>query len=570
MRADAMAREAAHFERARALISSHRSFWNQGVDAPAFPVVLDPRGDRRDTTPVAQEPKSQTKQSSASKAGGQPASGQAEGRRAPRDGKNKRGSGKGGRRPGGRERGSSNSPLTTGLFSGLADKELPCKIKGCKKTFLWTGQEQLRSFGKPPPQRMCEGCVAEFHKLEDTELPCRNAPECKESWVWKRGAQMHALQRMRGDGPLKAPSRLCASCFDKEKLLKDQEVECRTQGCSRTWTWARDAQVRHRAWLRREKAKLAKTEDTPPEAADQTSPEAGEALAQASSTEAPSAPVQAGADGQPISAEGQSAKAPSNKKKRRKKPRRLQEGPPERHCKACADRFARLVPVELPCKVHGCQSSWTWDRVSQLKAWAALGTDDIEAPIKLIKRMCNRCRDFCKKNNERAVVCAKEGCEDTWTFKVGAQLQHALATGGVEDPSRLCERCVQEQYNKKKGQKGELMPCAMSGCSGTWLYTPGMELMADDGSEIPQDRLCNACRSDLGLPERPEGPAPENAQAPVEENAGEQGENGVASGEVSPKASSVENPVEIGAQEAVSDGATSEGAVSESPETSSE
>lgn len=451
---------------------------------------------------MAQEPKSQSQREARPEAKGAKPPGKKGRGEAPRDGKNKR-TGKGGRRPGGRDRASSNSPLTTGLFSGLADKRLPCKIKGCKETFLWTAQEQLRNFGKPAPQRMCEMHAAQFYDLKDMELPCRNAPACKETWIWKRGAQLHARERQGGDGPLRPPSRLCATCYSKEKELKEQEVECRTQGCSRTWVWSRDAQIRHRAWLRRELAKAQKEE----QAEHEPKPDGVEAVG-VSAEASPEAPAPSqGPEPSQTEAEAKpeaevAAKPEAKKRKRRKKSKRLQEGPPERHCKLCADRFAKIVPVELPCKVHGCKSPWVWDRVSQLKAWAALGVDDVQAPVKIPKRMCTGCRDFCKKNSEREVVCAVEGCEETWTFKVGAQLQHVLGTGGIEDPRRLCETCMQAQYKKSKRATGELMPCAKPGCDGTWLYVNGMPLAADDGSEIPPDRLCNACRAELGLEPR--------------------------------------------------------------------
>lgn len=522
--------------------------------------MLARREKGRDTPFVAQEPKSQTQDASPEKSGGKAASPQGGGKRPPRGGKNKRGPNKGGRRQGGgRDRDSAKGPLTTGLFSGLQDKRLPCKIKGCKETFLWTAQDQLRNFGKPPPSRMCEMHAAQYYDLKDMELPCRNA-ECKETWIWKRGAQLHALQRQNGEGELKPPSRLCETCFNKERNLKDQEVECRTQGCERTWVWTRDAQIRHRAWLRRELAKAQKEEKDfkerkqaekeakSAEVATVEIPKEGSetpVVADAAPAEAvAAAPEEAKAQDAAVEAKGEetTAKESGKQRKRRKKPRRLQEGPPERHCKCCADRFAKLTPVDLPCKVHGCNETWVWDRVSQLKAWVALGTDDVEAPVKIAKRMCTRCRDFCKKTKERDVPCAKEGCNETWRFKVGAQLQHVLGTGGIEDPRRLCETCIQEQYKKNQNAEGEMMPCAKPGCDGTWFYYKGMELAPDDGSEIPPDRLCNACRAELGLEARP---MPEPASS---EPAGEQSSSDQAA-EASAEPSSQENAAEASTEQ---------------------
>lgn len=481
---------------------------------------------------MAQEPKSQNQDASSSPAseskgpprggqnhrgakgkGGRPSQGKdAAGRGdGPKKGGGRSGGKQGGKGGGRRERNPSNAPLTTGLFSGLADKQLPCKIKGCKRTFLWTAQQQLRSFGKPPPQRMCEYHAGQLYDLSDKEIPCRNAPSCKNTWIWKRGAQLHALERQGGEGELRTPSRLCETCYGKEKELKDQDVECRTAGCSRTWVWTRDAQIRHRAWLRRELAKEAKREqakldeqETMIPAAEADAASGGDSeLAAASPAPEGTTTQQAGAElaSEPAQ-EAVIGKGEGKKRKRKKKGRRLQEGPPERHCKACAERFAKLAPVELPCKVHGCKKTWTWDRVSQLKAWVALGTDDVDAPVKPAKRMCQSCRDFCKQAKERDVSCANETCENTWRFKVGAQLQHVLATGGIQDPRRLCETCIKEQYKEKKRAKVEPMPCAQPGCDGTWYYVSGMPLEPFEGDETPGDRLCNCCREKRGLPPR--------------------------------------------------------------------
>lgn len=478
---------------------------------------------------MAQEPKSQNQDASSSPAGeakgpprgghqprgekgngarssqGKNAAGRRDGKKGGRSGGKPggKGAGKGGGR---RERNPSNAPLTTGLFSGLADKQLPCKIKGCKRTFLWTAQQQLRSFGKPPPQRMCEYHAAQLYDLSDKEVPCRNAPSCENTWVWKRGAQLHALERQGGEGELRTPSRLCETCFGKEKEIKDQDVECRTSGCSRTWVWTRDAQIRHRAWLRRELAKEAKREQEALEAKEVTIPAAEPEAAEQVEPEGAAQPAQALVEDTDSESKAESnkqeAKDGGKKRKRKKKARRLQEGPPERHCKACAERFAKLAPMELLCKVHGCKKSLTWDRVSQLKAWVALGTDDVDAPVKPAKRMCQSCRDFCKQAKERDVPCANETCKNTWSFKVGAQLQHVLATGGIQDPRRLCETCIKEQYKEKKRAKAEPMPCAQPGCDGTWYYVSGMPLEPFEGDEIPGDRLCNCCREKRGLPPR--------------------------------------------------------------------
>ena len=156
--------------------------------------------------------------------------------------------------------------------------------------------------------------------------------------------------------------------------------------------------------------------------------------------------------------------------------------------------------------MHGCESTWTWDPASQLRAWVAArdaeGAWPKDAP-RAPKRMCHGCRDFVRAHKDREVACGKPDCERTWTYKTGAQLQDHLA-GRTADPIKLCETCMKEQFVAGGGSSGlpegaELMPCGVAGCEGKWVFVPGMTLAEApaDGSVLP-DRMCNGCRAERG------------------------------------------------------------------------
>jgi len=136
----------------------------------------------------------------------------------------------------------------------MQDKQVPCRIAGCQNTWTWFAAQQIRGFGQPPPDRMCDEHLAQFNELADREVPCRT-PGCPNTWLWKRGAQLAELQRT---GKLRRPARLCAECFAAERETHDQELPCKISGCRRTWTWTRDAQLRHRLWVLRQRAKAAR------------------------------------------------------------------------------------------------------------------------------------------------------------------------------------------------------------------------------------------------------------------------------------------------------------------------
>lgn len=168
---------------------------------------------------------------------------------------------------------------------------------------------------------------------------------------------------------------------------------------------------------------------------------------------------------------------------------------------------------EATCKVHGCTRTVTIDKESQLRAWAALHTLDLDAEAPLPKRMCEVCREFCRLHADREVACGRPGCDHTWTYKTGAQLQAFLA-GRFEDPIRLCESCMRGGFGASDElalpEGVEVMPCVTIGCDGTWHYTSGMRIAPCDDGDRPLDRMCARCRAEHGdgAPEPDEhGPA---------------------------------------------------------------
>jgi hypothetical protein len=176
-------------------------------------------------------------------------------------------------------------------------------------------------------------------------------------------------------------------------------------------------------------------------------------------------------------------------------------------CEPCRQRLGTLVERENTCKVHGCTRTVSIDRESQLRAWAALGTTDLDAEAPLPKRMCEVCREFCRLHGDREVACGRPGCDRTWTYKTGAQLQAFLA-GRFEDPLRLCETCMGGAAAALEGQAGmvelvappgaELMPCIVLGCDGIWHWIPGMSIAPANDGDQPIDRMCARCRAERG------------------------------------------------------------------------
>jgi hypothetical protein len=71
----------------------------------------------------------------------------------------------------------------------------------------------------------------------------------------------------------------------------------------------------------------------------------------------------------------------------------------------------------------------------------------------------------------------------------------------------------------------EVMPCIVGGCSGSWVYAPGMRLStADpDAAEPPVDRMCDDCREQRGAPGRDPRRMPTSDEGATDDGAHDEG-----------------------------------------------
>ncbi len=353
------------------------------------------------------------------------------------------------------------------LRDALVGREVPCRMRGCTRTWLWRKEDQFKagSGGKPalePPKRMCEPCAARAQGVEDREVGCSKA-SCEHRWKWSKFAQVEAWLRAGEKEPTE-PRGFCDACRTAVAEKGDREVKCRVRTCTKTWLWTGRAQL------------LA-------------------------------------GDGAP---------------------------PPERMCEACEGQFRDLQAQDLPCKIRGCKRTWGWSKWSQLEH-AASGKKD--AP----SRMCDPCAHRYSQVADREVPCRIKGCDKTWTWSRGSQLEVEASGGGappaprregkkrgrqregapvadvqpanggavepgvgdvatpaaaeapvesapapdpgptIHPPERMCA----EHHLKFQQLQDQQVPCKRRGCTGTWLWKRGEQLVAR-GEGAPQ-RFCEAC-----------------------------------------------------------------------------
>lgn len=135
-------------------------------------------------------------------------------------------------------------------LKAIEDQTIPCRMKGCEGTWHWNRFQQLehqlagKSLDKPP-KRMCQQCYDRFRDLADREEPCR-VKECTRTWTYRAYDQLEHICEHGPEAP--APERMCAECYLFYSQALDREIRCRNRGCENTWTYTRSAQLH--VWLR--------------------------------------------------------------------------------------------------------------------------------------------------------------------------------------------------------------------------------------------------------------------------------------------------------------------------------
>jgi hypothetical protein len=283
------------------------------------------------------------------------------------------------------------------LLNTLQDKELVCKIRGCGHTIPWNRFQQLEHIragksAEATPSRMCPSCFALSRKLENREVPCR-IRGCKHTWTFTVNEQIEqilagkvkkedspAAKEASGADAVEAavpdagtavppvvpeetpqpeavvqaesvrrdaagekehpktsaakpvpeaipPSRMCRECYDFFRNAVDTEEPCRNRNCKNTWTYTRSMQLTQRQYA--------------------------------------------------------------------------QGRVPVRYCDECTQKLKSLEDKQMPCSQKGCDGTWLYSRDEQLK--------DGSAGREPKPRRCRKCNDFLSSHSAVVVTCEECG-----------------------------------------------------------------------------------------------------------------------------------------------------------------
>jgi hypothetical protein len=331
------------------------------------------------------------------------------------------------------------------LLDSLEDKQIACAVPGCTRSATLTRQQQLLAQGQPdvapdPPRpgtvtltgTLCDPCADVARRIRDREVNC-GINGCTRKWIWKADDQIVAFAAGK---PNEAPRRMCDVCRASFGKLADREVRCRTSGCKNTWTWSRFDQLD------------ACVADKPP------------------------------------------PKAPSHM------------------CQRCFDLWGTLKDVERPCRRSGCKGTWMDKRGAQL-ARAVRGKTGEPYP-----HLCPDCEKDLGDLEDREIPCRTENCPGTFTWTREQQLAAGVrpklkdldqpAEGAAATPAEGATAAPADPGTEPSPPAAPAEPQAETTAAPAPSPVPGAATAADTGKgkknkrkrrrEIqPPERRCAAC-----------------------------------------------------------------------------
>ncbi len=337
------------------------------------------------------------------------------------------------------------------LADRLGAKTVPCRVKGCTRTWMQLGSKVLALGNAPdandPTASMCEPCRTKAKELKDQDRRCEREG-CTGTWPWSADKQLEAFATKRP-----APRGLCAECETRLAGLTEQEVPCTAAGCTRTATLTPRAQLMGGTG----DALCVPCADVLPRIKDRQV-SCGIANCKRKWTWKVEEQVQAFTAGKP-------------------------NEPPRRMCDECRTEFGKLLDREVRCRTSGCKKTWTWSRFDQLDACVA-GKPAPKAP----QRMCESCFGVFQNAKDVERPCRKSGCKGTWLDKRGAQLARAVR-GKTGDPyPRYCP-----EHEKDLGDlQDREITCRTDGCDGTWTWSKEQQLAAGVRPQIQDEPAAEA------------------------------------------------------------------------------
>jgi hypothetical protein len=362
------------------------------------------------------------------------------------------------------------------LLDTLEDKQIPCDVPGCTRTALLTKQQQLVAQGQPDepaePAKpgtvtlsgvLCGPCADVARRIRDREVTC-GINGCTRKWIWKADDQIVAFAAGKPNEP---PRRMCDACRANFGKLADREIRCRTSGCKNTWTWSRYDQL-----------DACAADKPPPKAPAHMCQRCFDLWSTLKDVERPCR--RAGCKGTWLDKRGgQLARAVRGK-----------TGDPYPHlCPDCEKDLGDLEDREIPCRTEHCPGTFTWSREQQLAAGVRPKLKNLETPGEGTAPVVPAAEDGAAAQpatpaeGEAAPAPAVEPAATESKPKKNKRKRRRE----VQPPERRCAACAEFLANRKTQE----IPCSQCGTPIFW--PPESQLQTHLGNWATPN-LCGACK----------------------------------------------------------------------------
>ncbi len=157
-------------------------------------------------------------------------------------------------------------------------------------------------------------------------------------------------------------------------------------------------------------------------------------------------------------------------------------------CDPCRQANAKATEAHRSCDRPGCDGKWTWSVHEQVEAFA----NNRKPP----HRLCVGCQEKLAALADRPLPCAVSGCARTALFSRRDQLLAGAPDSALADPVLRCDPC-EGVYRKLKDRA---TTCGINGCKEKWIWTADEQIQAYAAglpNEAPR-RMCKTCDAAFG------------------------------------------------------------------------
>ncbi|MBF0237423.1 MAG: hypothetical protein HQM12_06935 [SAR324 cluster bacterium] len=353
------------------------------------------------------------------------------------------------------------------LIDSVEPQAIPCKVPGCKRTWLLDAHKVVESWSNPQfnvPKRMCDECKTQFDKLQTQKVKCSTL-DCEE---FLEIAPYQQLILIRKHKTIEKEKFFCDSCKVLLKSVGDLEVPCRMKACHNTWKWYASSRLQMGG-----KALTAQPES-------RLCDQCFSILKNLTIEKHPCKVKDCNREYTVDRMTQLEVQLTGHKEKKRM-------------CPDCSHLLKNLSTRKMPCKVAECTNTWNWAAFAQLEFQRQ---QEINPELKEPERYCDHCFGFLKRLKPLHIKCARHGCSHHIDYSVELQFEDHIKHLKPNQRDLLCDSCIKI----RESLKDQSFKCKEEGCGKKWVWTAVQQFETghfEHGNFVTgshHDRYCDSCR----------------------------------------------------------------------------